>query len=99
MPATAVSRAPVPFPLRRPESVVEPVPPFATERVPVMSEVRLIREVETTPALAFRKPSSAPRESELIDAFEATRFVTDSFVVVAFERSALRIEVVCVVVA
>ena len=48
---------PVPLPVRRPPSVVEPVPPLATERVPVRRPT-LIEEVATTLpcALVERRP-------------------------------------------
>ncbi len=76
---------PMPLPLRRPLSVVEPVPPLDTGRIPVMSEVRSIREVETIPALAFKNPFREPNESESIETFEAIRFDIEAFVVDEFK--------------
>ena len=52
MPAIAVSTPPVPLPLRRPESVEEPVPPTATERVEEeMSDCPAVPPMTGTPAV------------------------------------------------
>ncbi len=45
--------------------VAIPVPPFPPGSVPVTSAARLMSEVPTTPAVALRKPESAPIVSEL----------------------------------
>ena len=56
--------APVPFPLRMPESVVEPVPPLLTETV----------EVEvTTPLAAESTPLSEPMVTPPLKTFDAEK--------------------------
>jgi hypothetical protein len=52
--------------------------------VPVTSEARFTRPVETTPAVARRTPVKFPTESEpkkplVDDAYVAERFVVDAF--------------------
>jgi hypothetical protein len=57
------------------EAMVErPVPPFPPGSVPVTSAARLMSEVPTTPAVALRKPESAPIES----VFETLRFEVEA---------------------
>ena len=66
--------------------VAQPVPPFTIGSIPVTLAVRSTRAVETTPAVALRKPVRLLRVKEL----EATKLeveavpVTAKFVVVAF---------------
>ena len=72
-------------------NVAAPVPPFATPRVPVISAVKLIVEVLSTPKLlALRKPPGKPEMVRLVVvAFVVNRFVEEArvrakrFVVVA----------------
>ena len=52
MPATAERRDPVPLPFKSPESVVDPVPPFDTESVPV-KRLKPIDVVATTDPFTF----------------------------------------------
>ena len=47
----------------------QPVPPFATPKMPEMSLVRLTSDVDTAPAVAFRIPARLPTESEPKNAF------------------------------
>jgi hypothetical protein len=47
-------------------SVVLPVPPLATGKVPVTSDVRFIRAVDMAPAVALRNPESEPIESVFV---------------------------------
>ena len=50
----------VPFPRTMAPAAMfpQPVPPFAVPRIPVISLARLMRDVETTPLAAFKKPES-----------------------------------------
>jgi hypothetical protein len=65
VPCEVVATAPEPFPKRSvfAWSDAQPVPPFAVGRMPETSAARLMSDVETTPAVALRKPESAPIES------------------------------------
>jgi hypothetical protein len=53
---TAAVTAPVPLPVRRPPSVVEPVPPPATESVPLLVGVK----VKAPPVLVMVRPRVTP---------------------------------------
>ena len=53
----------------------QPVPPFATERMPVTSLARLTSAVDIAPAVAFRKP-----ESEAMVRLEVKRLVDEAVV-------------------
>lgn len=55
MPADAAVNAEVPFPFTRPVSVVAPVPPFATPRVPVRRLVPIDEVATTLPVLSVPK--------------------------------------------
>ena len=60
-----------------------PVPPFATGRTPVISDVRLTRAVATAPAVAFKKPDNEPIEKFDVDRFVELAVVAKRLVVVA----------------
>jgi hypothetical protein len=81
-----VATLPDPLPVRSVPAtrLSHPVPPFATWRMPVMSEVRLTSEDATTPAVALRKPDTDPREK-----FDAKRFVDEAIVANKFVDVAL----------
>jgi hypothetical protein len=74
-PMVVVATLPDPLPVRSVPAtrVSQPVPPFATWRMPVMSEVRLTSEFETTPAVALRNPVTEPKEK-----FDVKRFVEEA---------------------
>ena len=60
------------------------MPPFDMPRVPVMSDARLMRDVDTEPAVAFnipeREPSERdPKKAEVLDAYEEERLVVEAF--------------------
>ena len=78
VPAEVVARAPVPLPKTTAPAATfpHPVPPFATPRMPVMSLVRLMSDVATTPAVALRKPVTCPN----VNAVEATSCEVDASV-------------------
>jgi hypothetical protein len=59
--------------------LAHPVPPFDTPKTPVTSLARFTNAVDTTPAVALRKPESEPMVSE----FEATRLVDEAVPVTA----------------
>ena len=72
VPAEVVASLFVPFPRRTVLAVMfpHPVPPFAMARIPETSEARLTSAVESTPAVALRKPVSevetVPSEGALV---------------------------------
>ena len=90
LPAVVVASAPVPLPrTTAPEATFpHPVPPFAVPRIPLMSDVRLMRAVATTPAVAFKNPLTCPK----VKVFDATRFEVEATVVT------LRLVVVALVI-
>ena len=71
--------------------LAQPVPPFATGRMPVTSLARLMSAVVTAPATALRNPVTLENVNELdatsaeVDAVPVTaKFVVVAFVVVLF---------------
>ena len=80
VPAVVVASAPAPFPRTMLFAWMspQPVPPFVTPSIPVMSLVRSMREVATTPAVAFRKPVRFASVNE----FDAIRSVVLAVVAV-----------------
>lgn len=62
VPCVVVASAPVPFPYSNEFACTfaHPVPPFDAGRTPVISEARLIKPDDTTPAVALRNPVSVP---------------------------------------
>jgi len=58
VPAVVVERAeePLPYGITPVAMLAQPVPPFATGRIPVTSLARLTRAVDRAPAVALRKP-------------------------------------------
>lgn len=98
VPAEVVASAPAPFPKRSALAwtAAQPVPPLAVGRMPVMSEAKLMSDVEIAPAVALRKPERAAS----VKVFETVRFVVEAvpdtwrlvvvaFVVVAFVKMAV----------
>jgi hypothetical protein len=71
VPAVVVARALEPFPygIVPDWMAAQPVPPFPTPSMPVISEVKSMRAVATAPAVALRKPETL----EKVKLFEATR--------------------------
>ena len=61
----------------------QPVPPFPTRRMPVMSAARLTREVATAPAVALRKPVRFAREEFEVKRLVELAVVENKLVVVA----------------
>src|SRR3989344_5742797 len=80
VPAVVVASAPAPFPRTMLFAWMspQPVPPFVTPSIPVMSLVRSMREVATAPAVAFRKPVRLASVNE----FDAMRLVVLAVVAV-----------------
>src|SRR5437868_7061414 len=72
VPAEVVARDPLPFPSTTAPAatLLQPVPPFATGKMPVTFDARSTSAVERTPAVALRKPVSdvaiVPREGALV---------------------------------
>ncbi len=67
----------------------QPVPPFATCRMPETSDARFTKPVETTPAAARRTPVNVamerfPKNAEVEDAYVAVRLVVEAFPNVVF---------------
>src|SRR3989338_8139223 len=85
VPAVVVASAPAPFPRTMLFAWMspQPVPPFVTPSIPVMSLVRSMREVATTPAVALRKPVSEPMEKFDVKRFVLLAVVAKNEVVVA----------------
>ena len=77
VPAEVVARRDVPLPktIEFACTAAQPVPPLGTGRSPVTSAARSISEVETTPAVALRKPLSAPSVNE----FDAMRLEVEAY--------------------
>ena len=60
------------------------VPPFPIGNVPVTSLARLMRDVETAPAAAFKNPLKPARKRLVARRFVVEAFVAKKLVVVAF---------------
>jgi hypothetical protein len=90
-PGEVVLSAPDPFPRRTVFAWrdAQPVPPFVAGRMPVTSAARLMSEVETVPAVALRKPLSAPMESvfDTLSADVEAKDETVRFEVVALDET------------
>lgn len=89
VPAVVVARRLVPLPTKSVLGCIspQPVPPFETPRIPVMSVVRSTKAVATVPAVALRMPVRLARVKVLetvrleVDAvFDTARFVVVALV-------------------
>jgi hypothetical protein len=88
VPAEVVASCEEPLPYRSAPDWMEdqPVPPFETPRMPEMSLVRDMSEVETAPAVALRKPERLAMESEPVVRFVLLAYAVEKPVEDAYER-------------
>jgi len=99
VPAVVVAILPVPLPIKTVlavKPVAHPVPPLDIGNIPVTSLARSIKDVDITPAVAFKNPESEPTVSEpktalVDDAYVAVMFVVDAFVTVNSVEASLNV--------